>query len=106
MIVANLYSNLFNLVIAIFYVLTGAYIFVYYLWAVYETKGSLPILFEGSLHRHTDSEFFSLQRQGFLHDMASATKVKILSQLSFPSKDTRKKEKRGEKFFSFKKRNK
>jgi hypothetical protein len=102
MIVANLYANLFNLVIAIFYILTGAYIFVYYLWTVYETTGSLPLFFESSLRRREDSEFFKLQRQGFFHDIISAVKVKLLSQL--PERPLGGRVQRERRFFPFKKR--
>lgn len=102
MIVANLYANVFNLVVAAFYVLTGVYILVYYLWAVYETTGSLPMFLEESLQRRVDNEFFSLQRRGFLWDIAGAVKAKISSQLF--SRQAGEKHERHRSLFSLRKR--
>ncbi|CAD7769640.1 hypothetical protein AIOGIFDO_00654 [Candidatus Methanoperedenaceae archaeon GB37] len=92
MLVSNLYSDIFSLVLALFYILTGFYVFLYYLWAVYETTGNLPLFFETALDRERENEFFNAQRPGFFHDIVSSLKAKASYRLSSPRKKRSKKE--------------
>jgi hypothetical protein len=58
----------YNVLLATIYVSLALFTFIYYLWAIYTTTGSLPFI--GIKDRvPMTSEFFAVQKKGMLHEM-------------------------------------
>lgn len=89
-ITVMLLSNLlnYNVLIATLYFSVGLYTFAYYLWAVYASTGSLPII-STKKQEPIESEFFALQQQGLVKDMSSVLLSRLEHQLQ---KDSKKQE--------------
>jgi hypothetical protein len=69
MLLGNLLN--YNVLMATLYLSVGLYIFVYYLWAVYVTTGSLPFIIPQK-KEHVTNEFFALQKKGILKEYLEA----------------------------------
>lgn len=66
MLLGNLLN--YNVMMALLYVSTGIYTLIYYLWAVYATTGSLPII-ATKKEEVIESEFFALQQRSMLREL-------------------------------------
>jgi len=72
------------------YLFVGLYTFTYYLWALYATSGSLPII--GIKKREPiTSEFFAVQKKGMLHEILDPVLAQLKKRLKEDiTKDIRK----------------
>ncbi len=83
MLLGNLLK--YNVLIATLYLSVGLYTFIYYLWAVYATTGSLPII---SIKKQEPiaSEFFALQQKGMIKDLSDVIISRLERELQKESK--------------------
>lgn len=82
--------NANNVLMAAMYVAVGLYTFAYYVWAVYATTGSLPIIISNK-QETTGSEFFALQQRGMIRESLDAIFARIEQKL----RDDEKKQESG-----------
>jgi len=75
MLLANLIN--YNVLMAMLYVSVGVYTLIYYLWAVYATTGSLPVIVTKK-EEAVESEFFALQQKSMLKELINA----LISRIS------------------------
>jgi hypothetical protein len=78
MLLANLLN--YNVLMATLYVSVGLYTFVYYIWAVYASTGSLPII-ETKKQEPDEKGFFALQYKGMLKRLFDLSISRIEQQL-------------------------
>jgi len=88
MLLTNLLN--YNVLLAMIYLFVGLYTFTYYLWALYATSGSLPII--GIKKREPiTSEFFAVQKKGMLHEILDPVLAQLKKRLKEDiTKDIRK----------------
>jgi len=86
MLLANLLN--YNVLMATLYLSVGLYTFTYYVWAVYASTGSLPLI-ETKKQEPIESEFFALQHKGMLKRFFDVSISRIEQQLQ---KDKKKQE--------------
>jgi hypothetical protein len=72
----------YNVLVAELYISVGFYTFIYYLWAVYVTTGSLPFILPEK-KEHVTNEFFALQKKGILKEYLEA----LIKRLELLQKD-------------------
>lgn len=78
----------YNVLIATLYLSLGVYTFIYYLWAIYASTGSLPFI-TMKKQEPAGSEFFALQQRGLLKDSFAVLISRLEKQLQ---EDEKKKE--------------
>lgn len=78
MLLANLLN--YNVLMATLYVSVGLYTFIYYIWAVYASTGSLPII-ETKKQEPLESGFFALQHKGMLKRLFELSISRVEQQL-------------------------
>ncbi len=66
MLLGNLLN--YNVMMATLYIFVGFYTFIYYIWAVYATSGSLPMTIAKE-KEPVKSEFFALQQKGMVREL-------------------------------------
>ncbi len=69
-----------NVLMAAMYLTVGLYTFAYYIWAVYATTGSLPIIISNK-QETKGSEFFALQQRGMIRESLDAIFSRIGQKL-------------------------
>lgn len=81
-VMVMLLNNLlnYNVMMAILYLSVGSYAFVYYLWAIYATTGSLPFMPSRKQEAEEDS-FFAQQQKGIIKELLDATSSRLEQQL-------------------------
>ncbi len=84
LVLANLLD--YNVTMATFYLFVGLYAFGYYLWAVYASTGSLPIMITRK-REPVAGEFFALQQKGILREYIDEAVSRIEQQLQNDKKD-------------------
>lgn len=80
LIIANFIN--YNVMLAMLYVATGIYSFIYYTWSIYTVTGSVPFI--RSKHEETEERaFFSARQKGFLEEFVEEVenKTKIIDFL-------------------------
>jgi len=78
MLLANLLN--YNVLMATLYVSVGLYTFIYYIWAVYASTGSLPLIAPGK-QEQVENGFFALQQKGMLKKVFDASISKVKQKL-------------------------
>lgn len=86
MLLANLLN--YNVLMATLYLSVGLYTFTYYVWAVYASTGSLPLV-EAKKQESNESGFFALQHKGMLKRLFDLSISRVEQQLQ---KDKKKQE--------------
>ena len=79
----------YNILIAILYLFVGIYAFIYYLWAIYVTTGSLPFIIEKK-QEPVESEFFALQKKGMLREYLDIGISRLEKQMQKETKEETK----------------
>ena len=89
MLLGNLFN--YNVLMAGMYLSIGFYTIAYYVWAVYTTKGSLPIIMttkqEPSKEESLKNEFFALQKKGIFKEYLEAIINRLEQQLQKDKKN-------------------
>jgi hypothetical protein len=80
MILANLLN--YNVLMATLYLSVGLYTFVYYVWAVYASTGSLPII-TTKKQDPKESGFFALQQKGMFKKLFDISISRLEPELKF-----------------------
>ena len=93
MLLGNLLN--YNVLMATLYLFVGLYSLGYYIWAIYATTGSLPVI-STKKQEPAVSEFFALQQKGMLKELIDAAVSSLEQQLQ-------KEEKTKEKEYAWKK---
>ncbi len=78
MLLSNLLN--YNVMLAALYVALGLYAFAYYLWAIYVSTGSLPVI-ATKKEQPVASEFFALQQRGILKEFLDIVVSRLEQQL-------------------------
>ncbi len=78
MLLSNLLN--YNVMLAALYVALGLYAFAYYLWAIYISTGSLPLI-AIKKEKPIESEFFALQQKGFLKEFLGVVASRLEQKL-------------------------
>ena len=86
MLLANLLN--YNVLMATLYLSVGLYTITYYVWAVYASTGSLPLI-ETKKQEPVESGFFALQHKGMLKRLFDLSISRVEQQLQ---KDKKKQE--------------
>ena len=84
MLLGNLLN--YNVLMAMMYVSVGIYTFFYYVWAVYSSTGSLPIVVP-KRPEPVVSEFFALQQKGMLKELFDASVLWLEQKLQKDKKN-------------------
>ncbi len=88
MLLGNLLN--YNVLLAGMYVSLGLYTFAYYIWAVYATTGSLPIIMtqkKETMKQQNENKFFALQQKGILKEYFDSLIMKLEQQLQKDKKN-------------------
>ncbi len=70
----------YNVMMATVYIFVGFYTFIYYIWAVYATSGSLPITIAKE-KEPVKSEFFALQQKGMVREFFEVVANRLRQRL-------------------------
>jgi hypothetical protein len=84
MLLANLLN--YNVLMATLYLSIGLYTFTYYVWAVYASTGSLPLI-ETKKQEPNESGFFALQHKGMLKRLFDLSVSRVEQQLQKDKKE-------------------
>lgn len=82
-VVVLLLGNLlnYNVLMAILYLCVGLYTFIYYIWAVYASTGSLPIIVTRNQQEPEGKGFFAMQQKGMLRKLLDVSIPRIRQEL-------------------------
>ena len=84
MLLGNLLN--YNVMMATMYVFVGIYTFIYYLWAVYSSTGSLPFIAPRKPET-IESGFFALQQKGLFKEFFEASIMRLEHKLQKEKKN-------------------
>ena len=87
MLLGNLLN--YNVMMATLYLSVGLYTFIYYIWAVYVSTGSMPLLATKKQEPVIENRFFALQQKGLLKKFLDASIPRVEQHLQ---KDKKKQE--------------